>query len=729
MPDNQDLYDGYYAEKLWRLLPEVYRAADSANFERPGALREMVNRIAAQAAILRRSMDRMWDDQSIETCDDWVISYIGDLLATNLVSSLDARGQRLDVAKTIYYRRRKGTLGVLEEIAHDISGWDVRVVEFFRRLSRTRHSLDPELGLPSAAARPDDSRALQHAEGLIGAHTHTAIGGFADLRNVYGATRTQTAFDEFFHSADFRRGRGQVGWHNIPRLGVFAWRLRSFGVGETTPVEDADCPGQFTFDPTGRDIPLFAASSRPLGDTWVSPAEWQLPAPMDTPLLETFLTDLYVGYDPTDGITLLLRSLGIFRKQGSFYDPVPVEQITADPRVKFQGFLVLPKQGRFVWRDANPPRNLRVTYHYGFASTLGAGAYDRRAFGVKPTPLPGVEIKVRGGGNALVSPLAGVAPVGTVTVEDFLTYDAVSPLVNIRQVVLRADNGCRPLIRLPLPPSNEWTLQGRKGATPSESDGTLTLEGLFISGGDVVLTGDFDTVTLTCCTLDPGSWDATSGAFRQSADNRALIPSRLRVEGNVRRLVLDRCITGTIQIRDTSTVETLIVRDSIVQAVDPADNLAIRMRMGAVNLLRCTLLGAMTVHRLDATECIFHDVVDVEDQQHGCVRFSAWTEGSVLPRRYECVSIGSGARLFVSQEFGNPGFAQLQPGVDAEILPPVPLPLTPPTVPPSIQSGAQDGSEMGAFAREKNPIKERSLLIKYREYMPLGLTPVVIFVT
>ena len=86
----------------------------------------MVNRIGAQAAMLRRSIDRLWEDQSIETCDDWVIAYIGDLLATNLVASLDARGQRLDVAKTIYYRRRKGTLAVLEEIAADITGWDAQ---------------------------------------------------------------------------------------------------------------------------------------------------------------------------------------------------------------------------------------------------------------------------------------------------------------------------------------------------------------------------------------------------------------------------------------------------------------------------------------------------------------------------------------------------------------------------------------------------------------------------
>ena len=97
MLDERDHYQVYYQDKLWNLLPAIYRSLDSASFNTPGPLREMVNRIGAQAAILRRSMDRLWEDQSIETCDDWVIAYIGDLLATNLVASLDARGQRLDL--------------------------------------------------------------------------------------------------------------------------------------------------------------------------------------------------------------------------------------------------------------------------------------------------------------------------------------------------------------------------------------------------------------------------------------------------------------------------------------------------------------------------------------------------------------------------------------------------------------------------------------------------------
>ena len=265
-----DHYEVYYADKLWGLLPAIYRAVDTDQFGANGPLREMVNRIGAQAAILRRSIDRMWEDQSIETCDDWVIPYIGDLLATNLVAGLDARGQRLDVAKTIYYRRRKGTLAILEEIAADITGWDARVVEFFRRLGRTRHSLDPPIGLASAGP---DVAALRLAEGLVGRLTATGIGGWADLRNVYGATKAHSAFDEFFHTADFRQGGGRFGWYGIPRVGVFLWRLLSLHAGPVAPVPVQGCPGWFTFDPTGRNAPVFGQTrpSNAFGDAWVSP--------------------------------------------------------------------------------------------------------------------------------------------------------------------------------------------------------------------------------------------------------------------------------------------------------------------------------------------------------------------------------------------------------------------------------------------------------------------------
>src|SRR6266481_3433494 len=123
-----DNFQTYFTEKLWEMIPAFYREEDGLA-ENPGVLRAIVSILAQQAVYLRRSNDRLWDDEFIDLCDAWAVPYIADLVGTRLVSSLNPRGRRIDVAKTIYYRRRKGTLRVLEELISDIAGWDGVVVE------------------------------------------------------------------------------------------------------------------------------------------------------------------------------------------------------------------------------------------------------------------------------------------------------------------------------------------------------------------------------------------------------------------------------------------------------------------------------------------------------------------------------------------------------------------------------------------------------------------------
>ena len=862
MPVDLDHYESYYADKLWAMLPAVYRAEDTDAFDQNGPLRELVNRIGAQAAILRRSIDRMWEDQSIETCDDWVIPYIADLLATNLVSSLDARGQRLDVAKTIYYRRRKGTLALLEELAHDITGWEVRVVEFFRRLGRTRHGLDPEIGLPSATSAPLDNRTLQLAEGLAGHLTNTFIGGWADLRNVYGALQAQSpfaisdrlkppsAFDEYFHSADLRPGRDRAGWYNISHLGVFIWRLYSFPLIDqkpdillTVPVQDANpaCPNHFTFDPTGREAPLFATAegqANRFGNKWVSPEEWQLPTPISQALLDLDQSrkldkehnegqktnELYT----VDGETLGMNSVGVFRKDT--IDLLKFSDAAGEVSIN-------PERGTLTVESpqANDLENLRVWYHYGFSSTIGAGVYDRRVPDQAPIPRPAPITSTSGGGTV---PAPGAT--GTLTIADSLTYDSATDvgsvgaeIIDVTIIAQGEGQPTRPLIRLNTP-ATEWVFTGADG-------GRLNLEGLFVSGGDIVLKGKFDKVTISCCTFDPGNSGESAvlpTVFAKSIDQRDLVSSRLWIEAQIADLEIDRSIVGPIRTRQNGVVENLTITDSIVQAirtsgfgafeigdikdtwglargldnrvqtfcmylrnrfsararqlltkfsgeaepdrkfaqtllrvlnrevqrtslyepelfsgipltpatssliaenptgpdlvrlnrllleeafpVELADS-ALALNSGEVRLVRSTIMGPAYVHRLDASECILDGVVMVDDYQHGCVRFSAWCTGSVLPRKYESVEVAPDSPLFVSRVFGQPGYAQLMETVDS-VIPPGQANKT-------IAEGAQNGSEMGAFAREKNPIKERSLRIKYEEFMPIGLVPVVIHVT
>ena len=703
LPDpHPDRYDVAYTEKLWRLLPEIYRAADADDFDpahladptRKGPLRELVERIGPQAAVVRRSIDRLWEDQSIETCDDWLIDYLGDLLATNLVASLDARGRRLDVANTIHYRRRKGTVALLEDLATDITGWTVRVVEAFQRLARTRHSIDPAIGLP---ARPDDPRGqLQRAQHLVGQHTRTPAGGFADLRDVHGANLTHTAFDEYFHTADVRRGRGMTGWHNIPRLVVFTWRIKSFGVHNVTPVGDTACPNQFTFDPTGRDVPLFGSGAHPHADEWIAPREYQVPGPITADLLEAAFTELYQEDRQ--------RSVGVRRYVGGTIDPylfVPPGEVkrTWHDTNPAGRFWIDPQRGRIVTAPGSTDPPFRVDYYYGFSTEIGAGAYVRSDLRPAADPLPAPISKVKDGGSNLRTSLPAT-PSGTVSIEDSLTYDEVANVANISHIEIRATTLQRPLIRPAA--GTDWVFTGSGQAH-------LVLEGLFVSGADIVLRGKFDRVTLSCCTFDPGRWDAAAATWAKAADTRPLAAARIRVEGAVRTLEIMRCITGPIVGNDK--LESLSVQDSIIQAVEPGVK-AIAQPAGEATLSRCTLLGPAGIHRLHASECILHDTVIVNDTQRGCVRFSAWANTSLLPRKYESLAIRPNEALFASLDFSQPRYAQLLATVTGRIV-----------------EGGEDGSEMGAFAREKTAIKERSLLIKYQEYLPLGMEPVIVHVT
>lgn len=711
MSGDRDHYEAFYDSKLWNLIPAIYRQEDTDNFNAAGPLRELVHRTAVQCAIVRRSIDRLYEDGSIETCDDWVVAYFADLLKTRLVASMDARGQRLDVAKTIYYRRRKGTVALIEELAADVTGWQARAVESFRRMSRTRHNLDPAIG-PWALPASDIGH-LQRAEGLIGPWTRTGIGGDADVRNVYGASKTGTAFDEFFYTADVRRPQGEEGWFNIPQLGIFLWRLQSFSAFWCDAVPDAKTPGAYTFDPTGREIPLFAAVSdaRAFGDAWVSPQEWQLPGRLSTPLLDLSLGDpaampLWAVTDPITGHTEI-NTLGVAQHPGPDFVSHPLAHTYADPDKSAgdpEAVVVTVERGRFQY--VTPPAvPVFSVYHYGFASALGAGAYDRRQAGAAAIPAP----NVTGAGNALALRLATIAPTDTIVIGDSRTYTSVTPTAVDQALEIHAGNEQRPLVRQSV--GGTWTFTGKPNAT-------LLLDGLFISGGDIVLDGDFDTVTIHCCTFDPGSWDACRGKIQAAADGRPLTPTRLVIKGNVRALVIERSILGPI-VLGGGTLTKAALSDTSVQALQAA--LALDLPMGTVSLARVTLLGPANLHRLNATDSILDDTVTVEDTQHGCVRFSAWATGSVIPGPYESVRIDPRAFLFASRSFGQPDYCQLHAGADFAIRGG--------GSGRTISAGAEDGSEMGVFCRELVPVKERSLLIKLQEFLPLGQTPVLIHTT
>jgi hypothetical protein len=849
--DVADGYAEYYAQRLWALLPAVHRTDDTDASGAPGPLRELLNRIGGQVAVVRRSIDRLWADQSIETCDDWVIPYIGGLLGTNLVNGLDARGQRLDVAKTIHYRRRKGTLAVLEELARDVTGWDAHVVEGFRRLARTRHGLDPMVG-PAAfpGSSPADVAGLLQHEGLTGPLTGTPAGGLADLRSAHGAALSGSPFDEGFHTADLRAGRGAVGHFGIQKLLVFLWRLTSFPVVGGTPVQVTGCPGLFTFDPTGRQVPIFlppAPDPDTFADTWTSAYEWQVPGPITRSLEQAMASQPTSPPAPP------------YPFPPPNPDPPPATLLPFGYAVHGADLAgAWPETGRFTLQAPDAGGAITVDYQYGFAGTAGAGPYDRLLLGNPPPPV-GTPAPVSGG-TGLDTALRDVTPQGTVTIADSRTYGQLADVGStapITAVLVAAGPQLRPVLRPAAGslPAGAWTFTG-------DGQAELTLDGLLVSGCDIVLRGSFDTVRLTACTMDPGTAAPGTPApppagspLGTAADGQPLGPTTIWIganpgdpagtSGSIRQLLIDHCILGPIRTRFGGSVETIQVCDSIIQGIptttgpeygtadvyDPAllasgllapdplsaalfgalpvaaqaavkayvppaavpqavidglnalvmgpslydpglfatvalspdvqaqaggpppppgtdrQNLnrnlldevfpvalglaALAAGAGTAVLNRVTVLGRLAIPRLQASDSILTGYASVSDTQDGCVRFTACLPGSRIPRQYRSVAIGARASLFTSTDYGDPGYGQLIEAADRAI---VTVPAGAPgaaagTVPASISTGAETGSELGAFSSGLAPIKEQGLLIKCAEYMPLGLTPVIVHVT
>jgi hypothetical protein len=151
----------YTTEEIYRLLPAVYRVRDA---EQGGVLRELVDVITEQVNVLAESLEQMYDDQFIETCAPWAAPYIGDLVGYRTLHGVvpQIASPRAEVANTIRYRRRKGTVSVLEQLARDVTGWPAHAVEFFELLATTQY-MNHVRRTPQATADLRDEARLELA--------------------------------------------------------------------------------------------------------------------------------------------------------------------------------------------------------------------------------------------------------------------------------------------------------------------------------------------------------------------------------------------------------------------------------------------------------------------------------------------------------------------------------------------------------------------------------------
>ncbi len=186
-------------EKLYAQLPAYIREKDAAEGQ---PLKGLLALIETQADIVDHDIRQLYNDAFIETCERWVVPYIGDLVANvplfdeSRVRDGDTAGElfldltgpslkpriglgaRADVAKTIYYRRRKGTL------AHARGAGARR-----HRLGGARGGVLPILGWTQ----------------WLRNHVRPTAYRTSDIRSVERMDRIAGAFDEIAHTVDVRR--------------------------------------------------------------------------------------------------------------------------------------------------------------------------------------------------------------------------------------------------------------------------------------------------------------------------------------------------------------------------------------------------------------------------------------------------------------------------------------------------------------------------------------------
>lgn len=735
------------AQRLYELLPAIYRVRDAGEGL---PLEALLSVIAGQVAAVEEDLAQLYDDQFIETCAEWVVPYVGDLVgARGLYDLGGAVSQRAQVANTLTYRRRKGTAAVLEQVARDVTGWSANAVEFFRLLSTTQHTNHVRLDAPSM---PDLRQ-----------------GGQLELAN--------TPFDALPRNVDVRRVASRRGRHNIPNVGIFLWRVGAYSLTKS-PAYKLE-PGavddrRYRFSPLGNDAPLY---NRPETEAQIS----QLAGPANVPMplgRRTLDRDLEDHYG---------KSLTLFEDD----EVVHVSQVTVcdlsgwvhKPQSKYAIDPVLGRISSPEGRDA--PSDLRVSYHYGFSAEIGGGEYGRalspsseRQTVKVPSELFDPPRTVRNLSDAL-GELAQDGDKSIVEVTDSGRYRE-TPAIHVSaedgRVEVRAGDGHRPTIVL------EEVLN-ISGAENTE----VTLDGLLI-GGAALRVGPANglrRLRLRHCTLVPGLELGENGAPRFPSE-----PSLIVEAANV-EVDIESCIVGGLRVADgnrvrisnsivdaTESLEPSVVNintadteeldelpevglataeaivehrrahgpfrsvDELVEVpgIGPATLEKIRpfatilavesyiafaalddeVPGGTLRVENSTVVGKVRTGLMELASNTIFLAFPIEDDdwkapvhcerlQQGCVRFSYVPPGSRVPRRHRCRPQDEAEAIrvqprFSSLRYGDPGYCQLDPLCAVEI-----------------REGADDGAEMGVFHDLFQPQRETNLRVRLEEYLRFGL--------
>ncbi|MEU3660528.1 hypothetical protein AB0E77_12345 [Streptomyces sp. NPDC032940] len=704
-------------DQVYALLPAVHRRLDA---ERGGKLYELLAAVAAQACVVQDDIERLYDNWFIETCDDWVVPYIGDLVGYRMLPGtaaalsdssspghglLTAAVPRRDVANTVANRRRKGTLALLEDLAADVADWPSRAVE-------SRHLLAVTQPVRRYAADEHD------------APGRPIRGALVDVRRIDALDRIDGPFDELAHTVEVPRADAarRIGRYNIPGVGLHVWRLRSHSVTRAP----ARCVDQarscYAFSVLGHDTELFTRPVPEPGACHVAD-EMNVPAPVRRRALTERLYDYYgplksvcvwTGPHPEDDAVAPDRIVSADLSDWS-YAP-HAGQVALDPvlgRIRFS-------------QQTDLQRGVRVTYHHAFSHDFGGGEYPRPQDTVAPTVAyyrvgPGEEHTDL---TAALERWRSERPHHTEAVVEITGNDVHHDLQDITlgpedRLTLRAEDGSRPVLALSDRTEDASALRitgtgPRRALLPS-----IVLDGLLVTGGSVQVRGEVGQLVVRHCTFVPG-WSLDAQGLPRSPEEAGLelIDTPVSVE-------VEHSILGTVVVSGDETAtepNRICFSDSVLDATH-RDFAALaapegRYAHALLTARRTTVIGSVRTRAVDVVEnCVLDGDVQIAERTRGRIRFSWLPPASRTPRRLFCQPEHSGdpdrvALKFAGTRYGTPDYVRLADTCAEEIL-----------------RGADDGSEPGALHDLYRPQRQDNLHARLAEHTPVGCDAGVFFVT
>lgn len=541
-------------DRLYNLLPEIYRIRDK---EQGGQLKALLSVIADQVAVIEEDLSQLYDDQFIETCADWVVPYIGDLIGFRGIKTPEdiSVTQRAQVANTISMRKRKGTFSAIEEIVRDSTGWDCAVVECFKLLATTQNlnHLRPN-NISITDLRPWKNL-LEINRPLCNPSLSDHLAHNIDVRSINNSSRSR-------------------GLYNILNIAVFVWRLKAHCL-RGSPAFRID-ETRYTFSPLGNDTQLF---SNPKGS--------KIPMPISRSMLYSRLKEPDGGLDFSFGngaISLMVNDTEVFPR-GTLKDK-PVKVIACDlsdlhdDSGKITGWdhtpveegkiAIDPHLGRIAFSQKQLPTTVRTTFFYGFSSNMGGGKYARKeSFSdlsgegyalIHVTKSAGSE----DGQMLMEKALAGLGTRGGV-IEiagsdrgDEEHYDLGSLVLDVsggKRIEIRAADGYRPLLVL----RDEMKIKG--------DGGSVSFNGLVISGRGIRASTGLERLRISHCTLVPGLTPGQTNMGSISSHSSMSSPSVIVAsEGSASGIAveIEKSIVGPLRMPAEGA--ELIVRDSIVDS-------------------------------------------------------------------------------------------------------------------------------------------------------------------